>query len=53
MSSNCDDGGGFGCLSVVILIFLLYALFKPIHTPWGWFSYDLFPPAIYLTQDQP
>ena len=46
MSDAQDDGCGCGCLGIVIAIFLLHGLFWPIPTPWGSFSYDLFPPAI-------
>ena len=45
-----DEYGEFGggsCLSLIVLIFLLYGLFAWVPTPWGTYTYDLFPPAIH------
>jgi len=44
---NCNCGG---CISFIVFIFLMIALFWGLKTPWGEFGLDLFPPRITLPQ---
>jgi hypothetical protein len=54
MSKNNDEikvgCSGFGCLSLIIFIFILTSLWFSLPTPWGEFEIDLLPPAIRLTK---
>ena len=45
---NC---GGCGCVSFIVLVFVLWALFVGLATPWGVFNIDLIPPAIRRTSE--
>lgn len=38
----------FGCLDIILTLFIVWALFWKLSTPWGLFSIDIFPPAIHL-----
>lgn len=53
MSNSSRDGcGGCGCVSLIIFLFLITALWWGLPTPWGTFNIDLFPPRIWQ-MDQP
>jgi hypothetical protein len=52
-SDTSSAGCGCGCVSALVSIiagiFLLWALWKGLPTPWGKLHLDIFPPAIRLT----
>jgi len=54
MSNNNNEikvgCSGFGCLSLIIFIFILTSLWFSLPTPWGEFEIDLFPPGIFLNR---
>lgn len=54
MSNNIKEiklgCGNFGCLSLIILIFILTSLWFSLPTPWGQFEIDIFPPGIFLNR---
>lgn len=37
-----------GCLSLIVFIFILAALFYKLPTPWGTIEIDVFPPGLYI-----
>lgn len=42
------SSGGCGCLSLILGILAVWALFFGVPTSWGELNIDLFPPGIYL-----
>ena len=44
--SDDSDSGGCGCVSIIVTILVLWALWFGLPTPWGVFNIDIFPPAI-------
>jgi len=52
MSEENNNGscscGGSGCLSLILFIFIIGALFWSVSTPWGNVELDIFPPALRL-----
>lgn len=45
---NVTVDRGSGCLSLILFIFTLTALWFGLPTPWGLFEIDIFPPGIFL-----
>lgn len=45
--SESDGCGCGGCLSVIAFGVLVWFLVVGVSTPWGFYSGDLFPPAVY------
>lgn len=52
MSTSSDSSGGCGCVSLILFIFVLTALWFGLPTPWGTFNIDIFPPRIWR-MDEP
>jgi hypothetical protein len=48
--TNIVVGGGGGCVTTILTILVLTALFFGLPTPWGLFEIDLFWPGIYLNR---
>jgi len=48
MNQHNEESEGCGCISLVLTIFLITAWISGVPTPWGKFSFDLFPPAIHM-----
>lgn len=48
--SNSSNNQGCGCVSIIITILVLWALWFGLPTPWGLFNIDIIPPAITLDQ---
>lgn len=48
MSDN--NSGGCGCLTIIITILALTALWFGLPTPWGELNIDIIPPAIHLNK---
>ena len=46
----CGCCSGFGCLNLLLFIFIIWALWFSVPTPWGELSIDIFPPNIELTK---
>lgn len=46
---NC--GGGCGCLSLILGILILWALWFGLPTPWGKYNVDIFPPRIWIMEE--
>lgn len=42
------DLDGYGCLSAVLFIFIIWAWLFGLPTTWGTLNIDLLPPGIYL-----
>jgi hypothetical protein len=49
-TNNINLGGGNGCLSLILLILTLTALWFGLPTPWGLFEIDIFPAGIFLNR---
>jgi hypothetical protein len=49
-TNNINLGGGNGCFSLILFIFILTTLWFGLPTPWGVFEIDIFPPGIYLNR---
>lgn len=49
MAKGDDNNGGCGCVSIIITILVLWALWFGLPTPWGTFNIDILPPAIRQT----
>jgi hypothetical protein len=43
-----QNNNGCGCVSIIVTILVLWALWFGLPTPWGNFNIDIFPPAIRL-----
>ena len=48
MSSESNSNGGCGCLSLILTILALDALWFGLPTPWGTLNIDIIWPAIHL-----
>jgi hypothetical protein len=46
---NNGSSSGCGCVGTIITIFVLWALWFGLPTPWGTYNLDIFPPAIRCT----
>lgn len=43
-NGSCGCGG---CLSLILLIVLLWAIWFGLPTPWGKYNLDIFPPRLW------
>lgn len=48
MSNSNNSSSGCGCFSLLFFIFAMTAWIWGLPTPWGTFSFDIFPPAIHM-----
>jgi hypothetical protein len=49
-TNNINLGGSNSCLSLILLILTLTALWFGLPTPWGLFEIDIFPAGIFLNR---
>jgi hypothetical protein len=47
-STSSSDGGGCGCLTLILTILALWALWFGLPVPGGVLNIDIIPPAIHL-----
>jgi hypothetical protein len=47
-NTTTQVNGGCGCITIILFILFMSALFFGLPTSWGTFNLDLFPPGIYL-----
>jgi len=46
MSNSTEPTTNCGCLTMILTILALWALWFGLPTPWGTFNIDIFPPQI-------
>lgn len=47
-TNSSDSGGGFSCISFLVFLFFMWALWFGLPTFWGVLEIDFFGPAIRL-----
>ena len=56
MSENGSGGSGCGCwglIGLVAFLFVAWAIWASVPTPWGTVELDIFPPAMRITTPTP
>ena len=45
------EAGGFGCLGLILVILVLWALWFGLPTTWGTLHIDIIPPSVKLEKE--